>query len=349
MAGVAPVEGRVGARIATLDGWRGIAILLVLADHAAYYTRFHSRLWAGQGGFGVDIFFVISGYIITAGLIAERAKLGTICLKNFYLRRARRILPLVITYLAFLTLFCSNFITRSELLGSLFFFRNYQLAVHPGGIYTFHFWSLAIEEQFYILWPALLLFLGNKRAMWFALCAAISCALWRFHDYSGSWLSHNRLIRTDTRIDGLMLGCALALLLAQPKVRSFVFRNFPKEAPIFCGFPIVFLVMNSIVLPSFALYAIIAVAMASTLVVEEGLAHKWLNLRPLVWVGRISFSLYVWQQLFLMRPEGISGIPAPLNLICAFLVAIVSFYFIEQPLRKQSFWKLLSNSVTTTV
>jgi peptidoglycan/LPS O-acetylase OafA/YrhL len=135
-----------------------------------------------------------------------------------------------------------------------------------------------------------------------------------------------------------MLGCALALLLAQPKVHRFVFRNFPKETPIVCGFPILLLVLNSRDVPSLAIYALIAFAIASTLVVEEGLAHKWLNFGPLTWIGRISFSLYVWQQLFMIRPPGHSGIPAPFNLICALIAAALSFYFIEQPLRKKRIW-----------
>src|SRR5258708_1522262 len=119
------------ARIPTLDGWRGVAILLVLIDHASRYSRFNDKMWASLGFFGVDIFFVLSGYIITARLMEERAKSSEINLSSFYLRRAFRILPPVASYLltiTLLSLFLPMHVGPSEILASLFFFRNYQFA-----------------------------------------------------------------------------------------------------------------------------------------------------------------------------------------------------------------------------
>jgi len=140
-------------RITTLDGWRGVAISLVIAEHAGW-ERFPHQLWNGLGSLGVDIFFVLSGYIITTRLIQERAATGTISLSSFYVRRAFRILPVVgcyIAVLAVLSLFLPMDVRASQLAGSLFFFRNYQFAATWTGIYTAQFWSLSIEEHFYLL------------------------------------------------------------------------------------------------------------------------------------------------------------------------------------------------------
>src|ERR1700751_4859827 len=146
-------------RIRTLDGWRGLAIVLVTAQHAAIWSRFRYRIWANLGSLGVDIFFVVSGYIITLRLLEEMERTSTIDLRSFYCRRAFRMLPLVCAYLLTLTILSASITLpgfhTSEILGSLFFFRNYQVAATGDGFYTMHFWSLAVEEHFYLLWPAL--------------------------------------------------------------------------------------------------------------------------------------------------------------------------------------------------
>jgi peptidoglycan/LPS O-acetylase OafA/YrhL len=333
-------------RIPTLDGWRGVAILLVLIDHTARHSRFKDQMWASLGFFGVDIFFVLSGYIITARLMEERAKSSAIDLYAFSLRRAFRILPPVVAYLVtvcLLALFLRMNIGPSEVFGSLFFFRNYQIAASPGGIYTAHFWSLSIEEHFYLLWPPLLLWLGNRRGIWLAAIGAVTCGLWRIYDYThptgmiGGLLSGSipelRFLRTDVRLDGLLLGCLLALVL--PSIRGFIFRNFPKETPLFAALFIFFNLQWNKGYPTLTTYLLVTVMVASTLVVEEGLVHKWLNLRPLVWVGTVSYSIYIWQQLFLLHPD--SGAPLgilsalPFSIACIFATAACSFYFIEQP------------------
>ena len=336
-------------RIRTLDGWRGIAILMVIAYHSAYGSRFAGQLWANLGCLGVDIFFVVSGYIITLRFLEEREKTCSIDLRGFYARRAFRILPLVCTYLLTLSVLSLwvNLVDfhPSEILGSLFFFRNYQLAANPQGFYTTHFWSLSIEEHFYLLWPALLFLLGNRRAVWFAAIGATLCGIWRFFDctHPDSWIGRMlpgsdpwlRQIRTDARFDGLLFGCAVAILLTRPPVRSFIFRNFPKETPLLAAMLLALNIQRTDAWPTLSSYLLVALMLASTLVVEEGLAHKWLNSRLLTWVGTISYSAYIWQELFLTRPVPYSPFGSlgffPLNLICVFIVSALSFYFIERP------------------
>jgi peptidoglycan/LPS O-acetylase OafA/YrhL len=335
-------------RIRTLDGWRGIAILLVIVEHALAYSRYRDLLVAHLGNFGVDIFFVISGYIITLRFLEERERSSTINLKSFYWRRAFRILPPLVAYiltLCFLSLFV-NLVDfhGSEIIGSLFFFRNYQYAANPEGCYTANFWSLSIEEHFYLVWPMLLLWLGNRRSLRLAVIGAVSCATWRVYymAHSDSWIGSmfpgvaGKLWRTDTRFDGLMLGCATAILLSRPSVKRFIFHNFPKETT---SIMTIFVVLSFAITdgkPALLTYLLVCLALASTLVVEEGLAFKWLNSRLLVWIGTISYSLYIWQQLFLIRPREVF-MPLgrlctfPINIVCTLTISALSFYFLEKP------------------
>lgn len=336
-------------RIPTLDGWRGVAILMVLADHIGQNSRFKDQMWAHLGSFGVDIFFVLSGYLITARLLDERRKSLTIGLHQFYLRRAFRILPLVVAYLltlGLLSLFVNLVDFRpAEIAGSLFFLRNYQFAADPQGMYTAHFWSLSIEEHFYLVWPALVLWLGNRRALWLALAGAAGCATWRLygfthpHSASARWFpagfTNVAIIRTDIRIDGLLLGCALAILLIRPSIRAFIFHNFPKETPLVAAFLIFLNLERTNAMPTLTTYLLLAVMLGSMLVVQEGLAYQWLNARILVWIGTISYSMYVWQQLFLLHPDNSTPLGTlgvfPYNLACTFAAASCSFYFLERP------------------
>jgi peptidoglycan/LPS O-acetylase OafA/YrhL len=334
-------------RIRTLDGWRGVAILLVIAEHAGW-ERFEHHLWAGLGSLGVDIFFVLSGFIITTRLLQEKEANATVSLSSFYIRRVFRILPVVGCYLAVLCLLSIHFnldLRFSQLMGSVFFFRNYQYAAQPTGIYTAQFWSLSIEEHFYLLWPLLLLRFGKRSLVWIAGAGAFLCGMWRLYDIThpdslvGRWLpgaqTGLRTLRTDARLDGLLLGCALAILLTRTEIRNWISRNFPKETPLFAAALLVVNEQRVNACAAFTDYLLITLMVASTLVVEEGLAHKWLNSRLLVAIGSISYSLYVWQQIFLLHPKGTHplGIVAdlPWNVVGAVLAAILSYRFIEQP------------------
>jgi peptidoglycan/LPS O-acetylase OafA/YrhL len=339
-----------GPRIGTLDGWRGVAILLVIMQHMASWSRFNDRLWASLGNLGVDVFFVVSGYIITLRLLNELDSTSTIRLRHFYMRRAFRILPLVCSYLFVLILLSSSIrlpgIRSSEVIGSLFFLRNYQVAAMQQGHYTEHFWSLAVEEHFYLGWPLLLLWLGKRRGLWFALVGAVACAGWRLYDctHPNTWIGrilpgHSiwaRQIRTDARIDGILLGCAVAILLTWYPVRAFIQLNFRKTMPLVVALLLILNVVRAHAWSTLTSYLLICLALASTLLIEEGLAHKWLNSRVLVWMGTISYSAYIWQQLFLTRleafrsPFGKSGF-FPLNLVCVVAISTLSFYLIERP------------------
>ena len=160
--------------IPTLDGWRAIAILMVLVDHALFFGFRASRvaLWPvppALGLHGVNLFFALSGFLITSRLLEEWRVTGAISLRGFYIRRAFRILPaalLVLAATATLGLVGLIPVSRMEVLGAVFFFRNYLPgASYPDatGFFTEHYWSLAVEEHFYLAWPALLLLTLRKR------------------------------------------------------------------------------------------------------------------------------------------------------------------------------------------
>jgi peptidoglycan/LPS O-acetylase OafA/YrhL len=170
--------------------------------------------------------------------------------------------------------------------------------------------------------------------------------MWRLYDctHPDSWIGRFlpgvnpvfRASRTDARFDGLLLGCALAILLSYPQFRGFVFRNFPKETPLVMAILLILNLERTDFWPTLSTYLIVAVMLGSTLVVEEGLAHKFLNSRLLVWIGVVSYSMYIWQEIFLVRPA-VDAYPLgklsafPLNLICVFAVSAASFYWIERP------------------
>jgi peptidoglycan/LPS O-acetylase OafA/YrhL len=155
----------------TLDGWRGVAIIAVLCCHIRWPSTVLLRL-APYGAMGVHLFFALSGLLITGRLIGEHAASGRIRWANFYIRRAFRILPAALLYLLAVSLTGLGFriipMDTPQVLASLFFLRNYLIEPTSGGWYTAHFWSLAVEEHFYMLWPLTLSVFGLRKAVWAA-------------------------------------------------------------------------------------------------------------------------------------------------------------------------------------
>ncbi|HSS95490.1 MAG TPA: acyltransferase, partial [Terriglobales bacterium] len=223
----------------TLDGWRAVAILAVLLDHGtAELNWIPKSQYFRTGPNGVSLFFAISGFLICSRLLEEESVRSRISLKDFYVRRACRILPPALAYLVVIGLLgiagCI-LVTPIEWWSCIFFFRNYlpysEITRGWGG-YTIHYWSLAVEEHFYLLWPALLFLAGRMRARYVASALVISVAIWRWWDFHHQVF--NKLVpgllwpsRTDIRLDGLLLGCLAALLLAEAKNRDWMVRNVP--------------------------------------------------------------------------------------------------------------------------
>jgi peptidoglycan/LPS O-acetylase OafA/YrhL len=338
--------------IPTLNGWRAFSILYVLLFHATWsyflpapdVTR-HPDLWFyfQNGSFGVYFFFGISGYLITTRLLEERAFFGEVSLKSFYLRRAFRILPIVLTFLFVLTVFkLMGWIDLpgQSIISSILFYRNYAAA--SSDWYTGHFWSLSIEEHYYLIWPSLFcLIMGWKRAWLPILGILFLVAFWRSLEFRYQILAPHLpgqvwKWRTDLYFDYLMWGSFGAYLNQQTGFRTLV-QKFARGWMIFPAIALMHLFLfRSLPLHDVSLAAMIVVCILLTVNFPQSAFSRFLENKWLATIGVYSYSLYVWQQLFLppvdQRISGAELIQSmPVNLIFLGLVAYASYRFVEIP------------------
>lgn len=325
--------------IPTLDGWRAVSIIAVIGFHAGWGDNWWLSPFT-YGFMGVSIFFGISGYLICSRLLDEEERHGKISLKGFYIRRVCRIVPpaflyiLVISVLGLAGLMARP--SKTETLASLFFFRNY-IPDDWSTSYTGHYWSLAVEEHFYLLWPALLLLLGSKRALKLAPFIAIAIPIWRFIDV------HLHIVnipgslyyqRTDWVLDGLLWGCVLALVMRERNRVLMIARL--TRLPIWLFLLAVFCVLCVYPVPLRAAFEamIIPVLLIGTVLHRDWLISRLLESRTLVWIGRLSYSLYIWQSVLFIGPQNVrSGLQVfPVNVIALLAIAFASYYVIEKPL-----------------
>jgi peptidoglycan/LPS O-acetylase OafA/YrhL len=305
--------------IPALDGLRGIAILLVIAFH---YT--------GQpfgGGYGVDLFFVLSGFLITTLLLEERVARGRISLGGFYARRARRLFPalaaLLCAYLIYNAILGRNALTTVADYG-LYFGNIYFVVSHKADNTGLgHLWSLAQEEQFYLLWPCLLLIAARvRRPVYWITALVLALVAYRF-----ALILHgagvNRLYRApDTHSEGLLLGAGLAYLRQQ----GFVAGEWAGKLGLALTIPPVVAGDWRIGLPVFELGAVLLVAAALS---NTDLA-RGLSVRPLLWLGTLSYSLYLWHYPVLWAFHANHRLVA---LAVSFLLAWLSYRYVERPFR----------------
>ncbi|HEY8559736.1 MAG TPA: acyltransferase [Pyrinomonadaceae bacterium] len=326
-------------RIPSLDGLRAISIGLVLLAHlsgTAYFPIKHEYL--NVGNLGVRVFFVISGFLITGILLREIDKTNTIDLAKFYYRRTLRIFPPYYFFLAMIGLLAlAGFLNPSlkEWLSAVFYLSNFtQVQTWEIG----HTWSLAVEEQFYLLMPSLL-FLGRRRAFW-VLCAVILlspfirlASYMLYPDPELRWV----VFGFQANADSLAIGCLLAFL--RPKLWQIEIYQSVMKSKFFLVFPLLALGLNyfSQNPKIFNLLGITCINFCIVLCIDwavtfhEGLIGKILNSKPLVFVGTLSYSIYLWQQLFLNResPSAVNGFP--FNIFMVFACALISYYLIEKP------------------
>lgn len=322
--------------IPTLDGLRAVAILLVIFSHTTDH-HIHPRI-VSTGFVGVAIFFALSGFLITSRLLEEYASEGRISLRNFYIRRAFRILPPAVFYLGtvwILTLTGVVICSWSAIRSALLFYINYtdigDVAWRVG-----HFWSLSVEEHFYLLWPALLIFFGVRKGWRTAAVGAVTISVWRVvddHYFILSRLFHESylnasVLRTDLTADVLLWGCCLAFLLRGPLAKPI--GAVSSTILAICSGSLL-LVLHDFganhvtilihILPTVLLGAVVAAPNAPI--------GRFLELPVLRFIGRISYSLYIWQQLFLggSRPR----LPLPFALAAILACALFSYVVIERP------------------
>jgi peptidoglycan/LPS O-acetylase OafA/YrhL len=305
-----------------LDGLRGIAILVVLGAHTGV-----PGFSEGGGGAGVTLFFVLSGYLITGLLLAERTRNGRVDLRAFYIRRALRLFPalaavlIVVAALALAGLMPQaareGVDYRIVLLGVVCYVANWVAVAGQSIGMLGHTWSLAVEEQFYILWPTLLLAglrLGRQRLALIVLLLIFLDTPYRLLlDLNGGFM--HVFVGTDTRGDALLFGCVLAIL----ETRWHVAVGWLGLVGVFAlaalwpadpglGAQILFI-------PAAAIVSTLAVAGCPTIL-------AW---RPLAFVGRISYGLYLWHGLVIWW-----SLPWPVAVPLSIGIACVSYFLLEQ-------------------
>jgi peptidoglycan/LPS O-acetylase OafA/YrhL len=327
-------------RIASLDGLRAVSIALVVFGHLSGTRGFplgESPWFPPFATLGVRVFFVISGFLITGLLLSELEQTGSVHIGRFYFRRTLRIF---VPYYAFLltVIILGRFgviaIPASELSAAATYTSNYRL--HPSWELA-HTWSLSVEEQFYLLWPAALWLLGRGRALALAgfvllLVPGVRLALWQLYPAMRDGVGH----RFEAVSDALAMGCLLAGVrewLHRPALYLRALRS-----PFFATVPM--LVVASCPLdqhPRLA-YALgwTAQNIGIAMVIDYCLRYpdsgmvKLLSTRALVFIGQISYSIYLWQQLFLNRWSSARWCAFPINLVAVGLCATVSYFAIER-------------------
>lgn len=313
-----------------LDGLRAIAVGLVFVTHALPSAPF-------PGGLGVDIFFVISGYLITRILLAELDRSGQVDLKAFYIKRALRLYPaLLFMAMTFLTLFFllrrGVPVTEIETTAiALAYLSNIWMTFTGDYLgHVTHTWSLAMEEQFYLIWPLVLLILvrllSRRRAI--AVLAAMALVSLTGWGLTGNDYPYHPLTRTG----GLLIGCVVAFLV----------ERRPWQSPVLAQVALV--LFGTLVLAEYAHWAtreftLPAVSLILPFIIlhasfGDGWMVRALSVRPLVHLGARSYGIYLWHYPILsaLTSLGVVG-PTGLLVACAmtYLTAATSFRWVELP------------------
>ncbi len=326
---------KMSNRIPSLDGLRTISIVLVVAGHLFHVLGFGN--FGNLGNLGVRVFFVISGFLITGILMKEIEKTATVNLLKFYFRRTLRIFPPYYFYL-FVMLLAALFGIFSIPLNSLFFASVYATNyVNPSDWHLGHTWSLAVEEQFYLIFPGVLLLLGLRNTKVFLLFLVIVSPFIRIAEYEMFGAEPIWIIKGfHANLDALGIGCLLALFYTRLH-QNLLYRRF-LDSKIVLVFPVVILFFNFqsehpllFLGASFSVMnLLIALCIDWSVTNHESVFGKILNSAPLVTLGTMSYSIYLWQQPF-FNPDN-PGILTrmPFNFIGLAVMTMISYYFVEK-------------------
>jgi len=336
LADLTAEQGRVDG----LDGLRAFAVAGVLMCHTMVLP---------SGFIGVDLFFVLSGYLITTILMREHEKAGRLLLGRFYMRRMLRLLPALLVVLAVFTVYDQVIRTQSlqsqsiKVLPAVLFYVGNWVQV-AGGVDALdlwgHTWTLAVEEQFYLVWPlvlALALKFGPRAAGWVAAALVVLTPVWRIGLVLGG-ASEGRMRGTDVVADMLMVGCLLSIvMLYRRDLVARVARWLAIPAALFLIVIVVQPVPSQMVLailPTF-LAGASAALIARTVTAPESLLARAVSWRPLVVIGRLSYAIYLWHLPVTIALTG--HIPNRWLLTLAVTVvsvpaALGSWVFVEHPI-----------------
>ncbi|MFL6799907.1 MAG: acyltransferase family protein [Xanthobacteraceae bacterium] len=336
-----PAEGW----LPSLNGLRALSVTIVIGSHLLYA---HPELNVAplalvlSGDLGVRIFFVISGFLISTLMLKEMDAYGSVSLKRFYLRRALRLLPLQFSFVAFLfllTLLTSLKIDTCEFITAITFTKNYACRGWVEG----HLWSLAVEEQFYLMWPIVLISMRARNVRVFALLLICLAPVSRAIEYL---LGHRLYTWLPSNADVLMIGCLLALyahrhrgelgkIAAWHPSATRMIAALLMYVPDFLGSRVLLGKLTITLGPT--LQAICAATLIVSLVYNHnGFGFRVLNLNVVSYIGAISYSLYIWHGPFIARPDSYGGqdqwfLSFPLDLLVVILVAMTSYHLLERP------------------
>jgi peptidoglycan/LPS O-acetylase OafA/YrhL len=353
-------------RTLALDGLRAFAVASVLAFHGGV-THLHG------GYLGVDVFFALSGFLITSLLLSEYQSRDTIGLGRFYLRRAKRLLPalmLVIVAVCAVTLWVSPPglfpDLRSDVVATFFYFSNWHLMngstnyfamLVPPSPFT-HTWSLAIEEQFYIVWPLVVLGLMRWRKSvslvgGLAVVGAVGSASLMLYGFHHHWAVDRLYYGTDTHAEGLLLGAATACWLLSVRRRTPMTGTTDPTRWLAVAGPVA-MVGGLLIMARahgnshwmfeggfFAMAVCSCVTVAYLVTRPQSKIARGLSWRPVVYIGQISYGIYLWHfPIFHWLTSYQSGLSVwPLlavRVAITLVVAAASYHFVEMPIRRGS-------------
>ncbi len=354
-----PVE-RSQRYIPGLDGIRAVAVLSVIAYHLNFG-------WAQGGMLGVGVFFTLSGYLITDLLLGHYRRHGDLGLGQFWLRRARRLLPALFLMLAVVSVWVALFDAsqldqvRRQVVSAAFYFANWStIATHGSYFARFapplpldHLWSLSIEEQFYLVWPWLLwlglrLFPSRTALAVVTLIGAAASAYVMSRLYHPGYDPTRAYEGTDTRAFGLLIGAALAMVLptrlsrhtARRSVRSPVGPDLIGLAGLIAVFLLIWRTnpFTGFLYPTgFILLSVGTAAMIAAVINPSSALGLALGCRPLRWIGVRSYGIYLWQwPIIVLWGRSQTGVNLPraaLQVAATMVVASLSWRFVEEPIR----------------
>jgi peptidoglycan/LPS O-acetylase OafA/YrhL len=321
------------------DGIRGIAVLLVMSAHTGILSR-----WSSGNGLGVDMFFVLSGLLITILLLNEWHDRGGVSLRAFYGRRARRLLPALFTVVGAGALLavtaapanCAHVLWMAFL--RISYLSNFFVAFTDSGVGVAfpHLWSLAQEEQFYLLWPPMLILLLRRHARPWHLLALLAGAIAAINLRRIGVVESGAGMRRvwgapDTHSDAILFGCAAGIIWTHRMIRVPRLLGYLAFA---VGCTAVGYLDLHVGDPSVTLFVLPLFAFASALALLSFLDHptttlaRLVSVLPLRWLGTISYGLYLWHlPLLTAIPTPVVWFPLALG------VSAISYRYIELPFR----------------